>query len=258
MSRPSWLRLCERGGLGRARLVHGGRLVLAPGGQDGLVEAVEVGGVADRERLRDRDQHALARLPFVERPERERYLGRADRPLAGADGEVGHGAELRPAEGFRHGPFDADDVAGIDRVFACHEHALRRVRVRIGPVVLLLDEEAAQAARALEVADHDALDLQPASGYGGLGAVALNVVYRRLLAVAARQRAAVGGAGRDRPELEVDVVAVGVAAVRAAREPVPAVIVARSRAFRVGSARVALVADGVHEGPAEPQAEGVA
>ena len=179
------VRLCERGGRGRARLVHGGRLVLAPGGQDGLVEAVEVGGVADRERLRDRDQHALARLPFVERPERERYLGRADRPLAGADGEVGHGAELRPAEGFRHGPFDADDVAGINRVFACHEHALRRVRVRIGSVVLLLDEEAAQAARALEVADHDALDLQPAAGYGGLGAVALNVVYRRLLAVAA-------------------------------------------------------------------------
>ena len=256
------IELCERGGLGRARLVHGGRLVLAPVGQDGLVEAVEVEVLADRERLRDRDEHPLVLLPFAERRERKRHGCRADRPLRRADREVRHADELRPAEGLDCSPQDADDVAGVDRASACHEQALRRVRIRIGVDVLFLDEEASQALRTLEVADDDALDDEREARSGALSAVALDVVDPRLLAVAAlaerrRRRAAVGSAGRDRPEDEVDVVAVGVAAVRAARDPVRPVVGARSGALRVGSAGISLVAHRVDEGHAEPEAERV-
>jgi hypothetical protein len=258
--------LRQRRRLGGAGLVHRRRSELAAVGQHELVEAVEVEVLADRQRLVERDQHPLVWLPVAEGGDGKRHLGRGHGPVAGADGEVGHAADLRLAVELGHGSLHADDVAGVDRGGAGREHedALRRLRVAVRIGVLLLYEEAVQPGRALVVAGDDALDHALAARHIAHRARALDRVDRRLLAVAAdaerrRRRTAVRGARGDPAEQEVDVVAVRVGPVGAAGDALRSAVVAQpdARPLGVWRAGVAVVAHGVDEGRAEPEPDRV-
>ena len=68
--------------------------------------------------------------------------------------------------------------------------------IGVGVGVLLLEEEALQLGRSLEVGDHDALDGDRGAGHGRRGAVALDVVDRDV-EVVVDDRALALGVGDD-------------------------------------------------------------